>query len=349
MQKKDPGFDRDQVLNISLDNVTSKKYEVLKQALLQNSAVAAVTGAQDVLGSHLDQSGVEFKGDGPMRQLSTTRLIVDPDYLRLYKMPVIAGRDFSSEPSADRREYILNETLADELLKDEKGKTRNWLIGRHFGFDSAGAIVGIVRNFNFNSLHHKIETMFLFNVVKGDEAGFSTLSVKLKGGRTREAIAFIQGVWRQNCPDHPLEYQFLDDHFTEVYRADTQVSGIVGILAGLAIFISCLGLFGLASYAAERRVKEIGIRKVMGAGVASIVALLSRHFVRLVLLANVIAWPLAYFAVHRWLEDYAYRIPISWWVFALAGILALGIALGTVSILAVRAAMANPVKSLRSE
>lgn len=349
MQKKDPGFDRDQVLNISLDRVTSLKYELLKHELLQNADVAAVTGAQDVLGSHLDQSGVEFKGDGPMRQISTTRLIVDPDYLRLYKMPLIAGRDFSSEKSADQKEYILNETLADELLKDEKGKSRNWLIGRHFGFDSAGTIVGIVRNFNFNSLHHKIETMFLFNVVVGDSAGFSTVSVKLKGGKTNEAINYVQGVWRQLFPDHPLEYQFLDDHFAEVYRADTQVSRIVGILAGLAIFISCLGLFGLASYAAERRIKEIGIRKVMGASVGSIVALLSRHFVRLVLLANVIAWPLAWFAVHRWLEDYAYRIPISWWGFLAAGILALGIALVTVSLLAARAAMVNPVKSLRSE
>ena len=200
MQKKDPGFDRDQVLNISLDNVTSKKYEVLKQTLLQNSAVAAVTGAQDVLGSHLDQSGVEFKGDGPMRQMSTTRLIVDPDYLRLYRMPLIAGRDFSSERSADQKEYILNETLADELLKDEKGKSRNWLIGRHFGFDSAGTIVGIVRNFNFNSLHHKIETMFLFNVVVGDSAGFSTLSVKLRGGKTNEAITYVQGVGGSSFP-----------------------------------------------------------------------------------------------------------------------------------------------------
>lgn len=349
MQKKDPGFEREQVLNVSLDRVTSTKYELLKQTLLKDPGVAGVTAAQDVLGSHLDQSGVEFKGDGPMRQLSTTRLIVDPDYLRLYKMPLIAGRNFSSDLSADQKEYILNETLADELLKDEKGKTRDWLIGRHFGFDSAGKIVGIVRNFNFNSLHHKIETMFLFNVVKGDEAGFSTLSVKLKGGRTGDALAYVRDVWRRLCPDHPLEYQFLDDHFAEVYRADSQVSRIVGILAGLAIFISCLGLFGLASYAAERRVKEIGIRKVMGAGVGSIVTLLSRHFVRLVLLANVIAWPLAYFAVQRWLQDYAYRIPMTWWVFALAGILALGIALATVSILAVRAAVANPVKSLRSE
>lgn len=346
MQKKDPGFNRDQVLNISLDRVTGQKYDVLKQALLQDAAVTGVTGAQDVLGSHLDQSGVEFKGDGPMRQLSTTRLIVDPDYLRLYQMPLVAGRDFSLEKQANGKEYIINETLAQELLKDEKGKPVSWLIGRHFGFDSAGVIVGVVRNFNFNSLHYKIETMFLFNF-KND--GFNTMSVKLKGGKTNQAIAFIQRIWRQTFPDRPLEYQFLDEHFTEVYRADTQVSRIVGMLAGLAIFISCLGLFGLASYAAERRVKEIGIRKVMGAGVGSIVALLSRHFIRLVLIANLIAWPMAWLAMHRWLQDYAYRIVLSWWVFVLAAVLALGIALVTVSILAIRAAMANPVKSLRTE
>ena len=188
--------------------------------------------------------------------------------------------------------------------------------------------------------------MFLFNCA---QCGFSNVSVKLNGGKTSEAITFIQSTWKQVFPDHPLEYQFLDDHFNEVYRADEQVGKIVGILAGLAIFISCLGLFGLASYAAERRVKEIGIRKVMGASINSIVALLSKHFFRLVLLANAIAWPLAYFAIHRWLDDYAYRIPMSWWVFVLAGVLALGIALVTVSVLAVRAAVANPVEALRSE
>ena len=348
MRHKDPGFERDQVMNISLDRVTSRKYDLLKQELLKNAAISAVTGAQDILGSHLDQSGVGFMGSGPVRNLSTTRLIVDPDYLRLYKINLVAGRDFSPgmRDSGAGREYIVNEALADELLKDEKGKSRDWLIGRHFGFDSAGYIVGIAKNFNFNSLHNKIETMFLFNC---PQCGFGDVSVKLKGGTTSEAVAYIQSTWRQLFLEHPLEYQFLDDHFTEVYQADTQVSKIVGILAGLAIFISCLGLFGLASYAAERRIKEIGIRKVMGASVNSIVGLLSRHFIRLVLLANVIAWPLAYFAMHRWLEDYAYRIPISWWVFLLAGVLALGIALVTVSILAVRAAVMNPVKSLRSE
>jgi putative ABC transport system permease protein len=235
--------------------------------------------------------------------------------------------------------------MADELAKNEPDKSIPHLIGKHFGFDSTGEIVGIARNFNFNSLHYKIETLFLFNFDKG----FSSASVKIRGGRTDEAIAFIQSAWRDIFPDRPLEYQFLDDHFAEVYRADTQVSRIVSVLAGLAIFISCLGLFGLASYAAEKRVKEIGIRKVMGASVNSIVALLSRHFVRLVLLANLLAWPLAWLAMHRWLQDYAYRVSLSWWVFAIAGIAALCIALVTVSILAVKAAMNNPVESLRSE
>jgi putative ABC transport system permease protein len=348
MRHKDPGFERDQVVNLSLDRVTSGKYDLLKQMLQKNAAISAVTGAQDILGSHLDQSGVGFMGSGPVRNLSTTRLIVDPDYLRLYKIQLAAGHDFSLDvrDSGSGREYIINEALADELLKDEKGKSRDWLIGRHFGFDSAGYIIGIAKNFNFNSLHNKIETMFLFNCT---QCGFSNISVKLKGGKTNEAVAFIQSTWKQVVPEHPLEYQFLDDHFNEVYRADEQVGKIVGILAGLAIFISCLGLFGLASYAAERRIKEIGIRKVMGASINSLVALLSKHFFRLVLLANVIAWPIAYFAMHRWLDNYAYHIPISWWVFVLAGVLALGIALVTVSILAVRAAVANPVKALHSE
>jgi putative ABC transport system permease protein len=345
MRKKDPGFSRDQVLNVSMDRVTSQKFDLLKEELSASPLITGVTGAQDELGSHLDQSGVEFKGDGPMRNLSTTRLIVDPDYLSLYKIPILAGRDFSHEQQANGREYIVNETLARELAKDMPGKPLSDLVGRHFGFDSAGVIVGIAKDFNFNSLHYKIETMFLFNF----KGGYSMMSVKLGAGKTQEAINFIESVWKKNFPERSLEYQFLDDHFTEVYRADTQVSRMVSILAGLAIFISCLGLFGLASYSAERRIKEIGIRKVMGASINNIVLLLSRHFIRLVLIANLIAWPLAWWAISRWLEDYAYRVTMSWWVFGIAGVAALFIALVTVSLLAMKAALANPVKSLRSE
>jgi putative ABC transport system permease protein len=220
------------------------------------------------------------------------------------------------------------------------------LLGKNFGFDSSGKIVGIAKDFNFNSLHYKIETMFMYSQ---KDWGFSDLSVKINGSRTKDAIAFIQSVWKKNFPDHPFEYQFLDDHFNDVYRADSQVSTIIGILAALAIIISCLGLFGLASYSAERRIKEVGIRKVLGASVNNIVSMLSKDFLKYVLIAALIALPIAWFSVHKWLEDYAYRVEISWWIFLASLLVAIAIAFITISFQAIKAAVANPVKSLRSE
>lgn len=346
MQQRDPGFSKEQVVTIPLDRYSSEKFDVLKQELLANSLITGVTGAQDELGSHLDQSGIQFQGDGPLRQLTGTRLIVDPDYLNLYKIPLVAGKNFSKEASANGLEYIINETLAKELLKDSKGKDMQWLLGRNFGFDSSGTIVGVAKDFNFNSLHYKIETMFLFNQ---KDWGYSNISVKINGSKAQEALAFIQSVWQKQTPDSPFEYHFLDDHFEDVYRADTQVSTIVGILAGIAIVISCLGLFGLASYAAERRVKEVGIRKVLGASVENIVTMLSTDFLKYVLIAALIAWPLAWFGVYKWLQDYAYRVNISWWIFVMAVLVAMLIAFITISFQAIKAAVANPVKSLRSE
>ncbi|MDP4214724.1 MAG: ABC transporter permease [Bacteroidota bacterium] len=350
MQQRDPGFSTAQVVTVPLDDVTSRKFNTIRQDLLANSLVSGVTAAQDQLGSHLDQSGVGFKGDGPLRRLTSTRLIVDPDYLRLYKIRLAYGKDFSREKGANGREYIINEALAKELLKDNPRAPMESLLGNGFGFDSAGIlvgrIVGIAKDFNFNSLHYKIETMFIFNQ---NDWGFSTLSVRIDGSRAREAVAFIGSVWHKDFPDHPFEYQFLDDHFADVYRADTQVSSIVGVLAGLAILISCLGLFGLASYSAEKRVKEIGIRKVLGASVQNIVRMLSGDFLKRVLIATVIAWPLAWWAMNKWLQDFAYRIDMSWWIFIAAGGVALLIALVTISLMAIKAAVTNPVKSLRSE
>jgi putative ABC transport system permease protein len=346
MKNQDPGFVRDQIITLPLDDITYRKYAVLKETLLANSMVSSVTASQDQLGSHLDQSGIEFTGDGPKRNLTSTRLIVDPDYLNLYQIKLAYGKNFSHEKQANGKEYIINEALAKELLKDYPKKPMSWLLGKHFGFDSLGYIVGIAKDFNFNSLHYKIETMFMFNQ---KEWGFSNVSVKINGGKAKEAIAFVESSWKNLFPDHPFEYQFLDEHFSEVYRTDAQITQMVGILAFLAILISCLGLFGLASYSAERRIKEIGVRKVLGASVSNIVSLLSKHFIWLVLIANAIAWPMAWFTVSYWMQNYAYRLPMSWWVFALAGLIALGIALLTVSLLAMKAAMANPVQSLRSE
>ncbi|SEM61890.1 putative ABC transport system permease protein [bacterium A37T11] len=216
----------------------------------------------------------------------------------------------------------------------------------NFGFDSLGTIVGIAKDFNFNSLHHAIETMFLFNQ---KEWGFSNLSIKISGQHAKEALPFIQYVWQCSFPDHPFEYQFLDEHFAEVYRADAQVSTIVGVLAGLAVFISCLGLFGLASYSAKTRVKEIGIRKVLGASVQHIGAMLSADFLKYVLVAALLALPLAWIAVDAWLQDYAYRVSMSWWIFGIAVLIATLIAFITISFQAIRAAIANPVESLRNE
>jgi putative ABC transport system permease protein len=346
MKNRATGFDREQVVTIPLNQGADQHYQLLKKELLQNSVVNAVTASQDILGSHLDQSGIEFKGEGPGRELTSTRLIVDPDYLKLYKIQLVEGRNFSSDSTANGREYIINESLAKELLKDNVKNEFSSLLGKRFGFDSTGQIVGIAKDFNFNSLHHKIETMFMFNQTGW---GYGNMSVKINGTRAKEALNYIESVWKKVCPGLPYEYQFLDDHFKEVYRTDSQISAIVGVLAILAIIISCLGLFGLASYAAEKRVKEVGIRKVLGASIQHIVFKLSKDFLKYVLIAALIALPLSWFAINKWLQDYAYRVNISWWIFLVAVLLALVIALITISVQAIKAAVANPVKSLRTE
>jgi putative ABC transport system permease protein len=348
MQKQDPGFTRDQIVTVPLDGNTDEKYDLIKEQLLSNSLITGVTAAQDVLGSHLDQTGVKYRpSNGPEKQLALTQLIVDNNYLKLFNIKLLEGKNFSPDRSANGKEYIINEALAHELLKEQpKNTPLSSLIGQHFGNDSLGVITGISTNFNFNSLHYKVETMFIYNQ---KDWGFKQLSVKINGSKTAESLAFIKSVWTKNFPDRPLEFQFLDDHFNDIYKADDQVSKIVGILAGLAIIISCLGLFGLASYSAEKRFKEIGVRKVLGASVQNIVLLLSGHFVKLVLIANLLAWPLAWYAMHKWLQGFAYRIDISLNVFVLTAALSLFIALITISFQSIKAAVANPVKSLRSE
>jgi putative ABC transport system permease protein len=349
MQTKDPGFNRDQVMVIPLNRIASGKYEALKQELMANTIVTAVTASQQTLGNNLHQAGMVFHGEGPSRQLTSSQVVVDPDYLTLYKIPIIAGRNFTSDATDNARAYIINETMAKELLKDQPKAAYETLIGKNYGFggmDSAGFIAGVAKDFNFNSLHHKIETLSIFCQ---KDWGYSEVSVRINATKAQDAINHISSSWKKVNPDLPFEYRFLDEHFAEMYTADRAVSKVVGILAGLAILISCLGLFGLASYSAERRVKEIGIRKVLGASVQNITTMLSKDFIRLVLVSNLIAWPLAWIGVNRWLQDFAYRVPISWWVFIAAAGIAVLIALLTVSFQAIKAAVANPVKSLRTE
>jgi putative ABC transport system permease protein len=349
MQEKDPGFEKGQVVVIPLNFQSEPKYQAIKQEFLSSSFVEAVTGSHQRLGNNFHQTGVTFKGNGPDKSIASSQVVVDPDYLSLYKIKIIAGRNFRDDASDVGKTYIVNESLAKELLKDEPNRNIQSVVGKRFGFsgmDSLGTIVGVAKDFNFNSLHNKIETLCIFNQ---KEWGFSEMSVRIKGKDAKQAIASMQAVWNKQVPGQAFNYSFLDEDFAKLYRADSQVSDIVGILAGLAIFVSCLGLFGLASYSAERRIKEIGVRKVLGASVGGIVALLSRDFMKLVLAAIVIATPLAWWVINTWLQDFAYRIEIEWWVFVLAAVVAIAVALLTISFQSIKAALMDPVKSLRSE
>ncbi|MGH7452210.1 MAG: ABC transporter permease, partial [bacterium] len=205
--------------------------------------------------------------------------------------------------------------------------------------------IGIVQDFHFASLHEKIEPA-VFHIWP---QRYSCFAVKMRVADISEATAFLRSTWSRIIPHQPFEFFFLDEEFNRQYEKDERVGRIFGYAATLAIFIACLGLFGLAAFSAEQRTKEIGVRKVMGASVAGIVGLLSKDFIKLVLIANVVAWPVAYYAMNRWLQNFAYRLDLGWWVFALAGGLALVIALLTVSTQAIKAALANPVEALRYE
>ncbi|MGN6601466.1 MAG: ABC transporter permease, partial [Ginsengibacter sp.] len=208
----------------------------------------------------------------------------------------------------------------------------------------------VMKDFNFESLHQQIKPMIFIMPPNAAKQGFyNAISVKLAGKNVSSGLATLKDAWQKYLPDLPYQYNFLDEQFAKLYQAEQRQQTIFTIFACIAIFIACLGLFGLSAFAIAQRVKEIGVRKVLGANVSSIVALLSKDFLKLVLISAIIAFPVAWYAMSRWLEDFAYRINIHWWVFLLATLLTMLIALATVSFQAIKAAVANPVNSLRSE
>ena len=352
MLHRDPGFDREQVMvmTMDMDPLDGQLYQTLRQELLRQPGVTDVTASGQRLGNNLHQTIAAFRGDGPLRTLNVSQLVASANYLTFYKIAVVAGRGFSPAPAANsRKEYVINESLARELLGNAPGRPYASLIGKPFGFgaDNAdGTLMGVVRDFHFNSLHHKVEPLA---IVAAAKVGYGEVSVRVAAGQAPAAIRRAEALWRRLVPTQPFEYAFLDDHFGQLYRADAQVSQVVALLAGLAILIACLGLFGLALYTTQRRTREIGIRKVFGASVGSLVALLSGDFLKLVVVAFLLAAPVAWWALRAWLDQFAYRIPVGWWPFALAGLLAVGVAWLTVAFQSIRAARTNPVNSLRSE
>ena len=343
MRNWDAGFDRSQVVLVPMSGDANEAYATLKQELQSLPQVEAVTASGQRLGNNLHQWGVRAQAPGEEpRRLTPSNLIVDYNFIDFYGIELLAGRAFSEERGTDQQyAFIINEALVKELGWEDETPV-GYRMGMH---DSLGTVIGVAKDFNFNSLHHAVNPLTL----SVQTWGFAELSIRVPGSQVEAALPQIEAIWDQHITDRPFDYTFLDDHFAELYRADQQMAQVIGLLAGLAILIACLGLFGLAAVVTQQRTKEIGVRKALGATVPQILGLLSKDFAKLVGVAFVLAAPIAYFAVSEWLGGYAFRIDIGVGVFVFAGLAALGIALGTISYRAFRAARTNPVEALRYE
>jgi putative ABC transport system permease protein len=343
------GFDKEHVVVIrTADSSFDPDSRPFRDAILQSSNVLSAAASSNLPGGSDWGMSFYLVGDAGEEKQSMRTLVVDENFVKTMKMEIVAGRDFSEKNVTDADEALLvNEKafatyglqLGQKIRRvhdeDENGNMV-WRTGR---------IVGVVRDFHFRSLHEEILPMVLF--IQPDWMRY--LNVRLDAAQLPETLRFIEQTWASFEAERPFDYFFLDEEFDGLYRSEARLSKIFAGFSFLAIFIACLGLFGLAAFVAEQRTKEIGIRKVLGATVSNIVLNLSKDFARWVLLANLIAWPLGFWLMNDWLAKFAYRIDIGWWMFALAGSMTLLVALLTVSTQAIRAALANPVEALKYE
>jgi putative ABC transport system permease protein len=284
--------------------------------------------------------GVEWEGKDPKTLPMFTQASVGYDFAKTMNVKILEGRDFSKNFGTDSVGYIINEAALKKIgYKDPIGKPLTF-------WQKKGTIIGLVKDFHFNSLHQPINPLI---IRYGEKEDYGAALIRTEAGQTKQAIANLQKLCKQLNPKFPFTYYFSDEEYAKLYKSEQVVSKLANSFAFLAIFISCLGLLGLAMFTAEQRTKEIGIRKVLGASVTSLFTLMSREFIFLVCIALLIASPIAWWLMNNWLQNYAYRTPISWWMFLLAGALAIIIALITVSFQATKAAVANPIKSLRTE
>jgi putative ABC transport system permease protein len=345
MKNKDIGFEKDQMMLIEMNREANAKFETLKNELQASRLVQGVTASGQRLGNNFHQWGFKVKADTGLMNITPSNVNVDYDYLKVYGIKVKDGRGFSKDHASDNGlAFIINESFAKELgIKKIIGTPagHNW-----YPDDSLGTIIGVTEDFNFNSLHYKVNTL---SMVVHPDWGYDEMSVKIDGANVQEAIAFVKQKWEQHVPGFPFSYSFLDEHFDTLYRSDQQMSSVVTIMAGLAILISCMGLFGLAAITTARKTKEIGIRKTLGASEGQITYILSKNFTVLIVLSFVLVSPVTWWLLAQWLEGFAYRIEINPLLFVLGGMVALAIALGTISYHTIRAARANPVKALRYE
>lgn len=337
MRDKKLGFDQDHLVVVSLTRSLMDNCDAFKQEILRNPSVleASLAQSRQFHGTPSDL----WKGDTADKNVRIFLNNVDEDYLETFGMEMAEGRFFSKEFSEDKNNFVLNETAVKAMgLEDPVGMplTIN---------NRKGMVIGVIKDFHFETLSHEIGALCLF--APGE--GFRYLFARVSPQNLDATLRFMEGVWKKFDSHYPFFYQFFDDDFDSLYRSERRIGTIFGYFAGLAIFISCLGLFGLAAFMAERRTKEIGVRRVLGASSMEIIVLLSKEFTKWVLVSNAIAWPVAYFIMKKWLENFAYRTEIGAGIFLASAGLALGIALLTVSVQSVKAAAANPVDSLRYE
>jgi putative ABC transport system permease protein len=347
IQTRNLGFNKDQVLIVNGVGALNNNMVPFKNDVLQLPGVSSGTLSGYLPVSNSSRSDNTWSTEAVMTSktgFDMQNWAIDYDYIKTMGMQIIKGRNFSREFGSDSSSIIINETTAKIIgYKDPVGKQLFRAVDAQ-GHVGAFTIIGVVRNFNFETLHHEVGPLAFELSTGGGLASF-----KVNTANINQLIAQVQGKWKSVAPGLPFSYRFLDESFNEMYRSEQRVGKIAFVFSVLAIFIACLGLFGLATFIAEQRTKEIGIRKVLGASVQGIVQMLSRDFIKLVVISFVVAAPLAWYIMNKWLQDFAYRINISWWIFLAAGLTALLIALVTVSFQAIRAAIANPVKSLRTE
>ncbi len=331
------GFDKDQVLCLKLPGKLNQKIDLICAELLKNQQVVEIS-AVSFPPVQIRRSTIvsDWEGRQTDDQFLMYMLSADFDFLNTMGIAMAEGRYFSRKFTADTSNGIVVNEAAVRAMNMENP------IGKKL-FDLN--IIGVVKDFHFASLHSRIGPLVIYY----NPNEIQNLLIKVKPDDFSQNIKSIEHAWNRIVPGFPLEYSFLDEQIDKLYKAEQRVGKVINTFSILALFIACLGLFGMASYTAEQRTKEVGIRKVHGATVPGIVMLLSREFTRYVLFANIAAWPIAYFAMNKWLQNFAYRIEMSWWMFALASVLALVIALLTVSWQSIRAGMANPVESLRHE
>lgn len=349
IQDKKLGYDKDRVIALPTDRKIVEQLSTLKSELLQNSGVQSVSLAYETP-TKIDGGYGIAKSISGQDGTPVTALPCDPDFLKTMNIQLAAGHNFDqNDIAAVQRLYkgdtaVIRSILINESQAGAFGWTPEEALLQFVNINGPAQIKGVVRDFHFASLHEPIGNLVIFPDTWGN-----TILVKLSGPDLAGALSFVEQKWQTLAPHRPFSYHFLDEEFDQLYQAEIRTSRLVSTFAGIAILLACLGLFGVASHTIVRRTKEIGIRKVLGAGTAGIVGLLSKDFLKLVLSSFVIGAPLAWYAMENWLSDFTYRVGLQWWVFGLAGLAALVLAFLTVSVQSIRAATADPVRALRSE